>query len=303
MFAQYAHDDWRFGLGVYTPFGMSLTYNDGWFGKDHALTSKVKAIDIVPSVAYKLNDEWSVGAGVVIRHIRAQLSNTAMGGNIYSNMEGLSTDYTYQLGVMYEPTTDTRFGLSYRHKCTSTVKGSHSMIMSTRAMGFDGSISSDITLPEHVQFSAFHRLNDKIDLTASIRWTRWSQFKELAINTTNPLVPAGRTVVDESWKNTWTVAAGLDYHWTDNLTLRAGLSWDQAGVPDDEHRTARVPDSDRIITSIGVSYKYENWQFDAAYSHLFHKSAHSNHTTNGSTMYADYTNRINLIGVQVQYTF
>jgi len=305
LFGQLAYDDWRFGLGVYSPFGMGLRYNNGWFGKDHALTSKIECFDIAPSVAYKICDELSLGASLIIRHMRPNLSNTARNGGLYSNMKALGTNLTYQVGIMYEPSKDWRFGLNYRHKSTNQIHGPHTVDgITSQFAGYHarGTAWTGLTLPEHIQFSAFHRLNDSIDLTASVKWTRWSRFKVLAIHST-----VASSSVDEDWKNSWTVAGGLDYHWNKFLTLRTGVAWDQAGVPDEEHRTARIPDSDRLIGSLGFSIKYNNWQVDAAYTHVFARSSHGNHTlqtsTGPSTLVADFTDRMNLFGLQVQYTF
>ncbi|MBO4311627.1 MAG: TonB-dependent receptor [Desulfovibrionaceae bacterium] len=300
-FAQAAWEDWRFGFGVYVPYGMVTEYNEDWFGSIHALTSRVATTDFTPSVAYKLTDSFSLGASLVVRYFDAELSNDVVrGGMIRSDMRADGVNLGYKLGLMYEPVKDTRFGLSYHSKITSRIHGSHTL----SGINARGYACTSLTLPEHVQLAAFHRLTDKIDLSANVRWTHWSRFKTLDIFSDIASVEP----VQERWKNTWTVAAGLDYHWTDAFTLRGGVSWDQAGVPDSGHRTARVPDSNRILASIGMSYVWGNWQFDAAYTHMFAKCATASHSMTSSIygnteMHASYHGDYNIFGLQVQYSF
>ena len=74
FFGQYAlSKDWRIGLGVYTPFGLGTYYNKSWFGKSHALTSEITAIDINPSLAWKPFEWLSVGAGYIFERMDARL--------------------------------------------------------------------------------------------------------------------------------------------------------------------------------------------------------------------------------------
>ena len=75
-FGQYAYGDWRIGLGVYVPFGLGTYYNKSWFGKTHALTSEITAIDINPSLAWKPLEWLSIGAGYIIEHMDARLTNS-----------------------------------------------------------------------------------------------------------------------------------------------------------------------------------------------------------------------------------
>ena len=111
-------------------------------------------------------------------------------------------------------------------------------------------------LPEYYILSGYYRIGD-FGLSSSIKWTKWSYFKEL--NIYSRANPAGKKasigVVEEDWRDTWTLALGADYYYNDKMTYRAGIAFDQAGVKNAEHRTARVPDADRLILGIGASYK------------------------------------------------
>ena len=140
------------------------------------------------------------------------------------------------------------------------------------------------------------------------RWTRWSRFSKLNIWSdamSRRTSGAMRYVpeVDEDWKNVWMISGGLDYDVNNNWTVRTGLAWDEGAVKRSRTRTARVPDTNRWIASVGASYKSGPWQWDAGYSRVFMRRGLVSNPLNGTTLNAKYRMGIDLVGVSMQYTF
>ncbi|MBO7483537.1 MAG: outer membrane protein transport protein [Alphaproteobacteria bacterium] len=308
-FMQYAFaENWRAGLGLYVPFGLGTYYNKAWFGKTHALNSEIETIDINPSLAWKPFSWLSVGGGAIFERMEARLTND-IGPNGYSDMNADGWGHGWNAGVMIEPAKGTRFGVAYRSKVVQDIKGKHYLKHPNPAIGFKKGISSTkLVDPEHIQFTAYQELG-KWGLSAMARWTRWSRFNLLSIDSTalakvSPLATPSQ--VDENWRNTWTFSGGVDYHYCKNLTFRTGLAFDQGAVKNAEHRTARVPDTDRWIASVGASYMKNNWQFDLSYFHMFWHKAHVNskaNTTGDTYIKGKYETQINSVGLSVQYHF
>jgi long-chain fatty acid transport protein len=67
--------DLRLGLSVNVPFGLTTSYDANWIGRYHALKSELKVIDVTPSLAYRVNKEFSFGGAVVLRRADAKLTN------------------------------------------------------------------------------------------------------------------------------------------------------------------------------------------------------------------------------------
>jgi long-chain fatty acid transport protein len=67
--------DLKLGLSLNVPFGLTTEYDSNWIGRYHALKSDLKTIDIAPSLAYRVNDQFSVGVAFVARKADAELSN------------------------------------------------------------------------------------------------------------------------------------------------------------------------------------------------------------------------------------
>lgn len=63
-FAQEITDKFHAGIGISVPFGLATEYNRNWVGRYHAIKSELLTIDINPTVAYRLNQWLSLGAGI-----------------------------------------------------------------------------------------------------------------------------------------------------------------------------------------------------------------------------------------------
>lgn len=296
FFAQYKIDDkWHIGAGVYVPFGLGTNWKGHWFGDNEAIDSIIEDVNYNLSVAYKATNKLSLGVSIIADAMHAELTNYS-GNSAYSMMEADGFNVIWQAGLMYELNKNTRFGLSYRPKSKQDLHGDHDIAVAD----MHGRIHTRLTLPEYANASVYHKLNDKFALMGGVRWTRWSRFKTLDIVSnarTGNDVHVG--AVDEGWKDVWMLSVGADWYVNDKWTLRGGIGWDESPVKDAEHRTARIPDSSRVILSVGASYKTGNWTWDAAFSHLIMQK-HDGYRQN-----FNYRRELNtdMLSLGVQYNF
>lgn len=299
FFAQYKlNDKWHIGAGVYVPFGLGTNWKGHWFGDKEATDSIIEDVNYNLSVAYKATDKLSLGVSVIADAMHAELTNYSGIVNAYSMMEADGFNIIWQAGLMYEFSKDTRFGLSYRPKSTQDLHGDHDISVANK----QGRLHTRLVLPEYANASIYHKLNDSFAIMGGVRWTRWSRFKTLDIMSsarTGSDIHVGP--VDENWKDVWMLSAGADWYINDQWTLRGGVAWDESPVRDSNHRTARIPDSSRIILSLGATYKTGNWTWDAAFSHLImqkHDGYRPTHSFN-------YRRKLdtNMISLGVQYNF
>ena len=313
-FAQYRLNDRTvLGLGVYTPFGLATDYKNGWFGKTHAGRSEIQTVNVSPALSINVTDSVALGASVNLQHARAKLTSEVekfgqyLGGKTY--LRGHDTSLGYTLGATWEPVKNkTRLGVSYRSKVVHDLKGKNTVSDTILAsINMTNNIHTKITTPETVTLSAWQRLTDKWSVSATARWTRWSQFKDLNIYYDEPHPVTHSTVASathEHWRNTWFYSLGADYQYCKNLIFRFGGAYDQSVVKGPEYRTARIPDGRRIWTSLGFSYMKNNWQLDGGYAHLFVQDVKARHKSEGmSDFNAKYSSNANLFSLAVQYKF
>ena len=295
-------DKMKLGFAFYVPYGLGTEYDDDWYGRNHALLSEVVVYDLTSSLSYDVSSKFSVGASLSLQYMTAQLTNDSdsptppVPSLIHSEIEGESDPaVAYTLALMYKPTDSTRFGLSYRSKSDFDLNGDHVLTnnMDGSLIG-KGDAFANITLPEHVLFSAYHKIG-KFGLAAGAKWTRWSRFKNLDIYSD----VNGPNKTEENWKNTWAYSVGLDYDLSDVWVLRAGVQYDETGISSEEHRTARIPDNDRIITALGGSYKFNGGQIDMAYAHIFLDDNYADY----EGLNSNYSMGVNMLSFAVQYYF
>ncbi len=309
-FGQYKVNDrvW-IGAGAYMPFGLATKYSWGWYGATHGVKTELTVLDLAGAVAVKPTEKLSLGGAVIARYVYGNLTNrVGIAGMAPNGIPGSRNefeldgwDYGFNVGVMYEFTKDFRMGLAYKAQSSQTVHGTQT-ISGVPVPGVNGEYdaTSTMTLPDTLTLSGFWKVNDKFGLSGMVRYTQWHVFDDFIM-----VSDYMKTDIPEKWKNTWTFAAGLDYYLNDRWTLRGGLSYDPTPVRNSAYRTARIPDSDRLIMAFGFSYKYERFHIDVGYSHIFmHKSNTTNvDTRTGTAIRARYDGRGNMLGAQIQYDF
>lgn len=290
------------GVGLNVPYGMITKYDEDWAGSDHGITSKVISATVTPMFAYKVTDKLSLGAGFQMQYIRARLTNTAMNQAVKTAMKGDAFDIGYQLGAMYEFNDDTRIGLAYRSQVKHKLTGELSSAAPVPYL--NQNINARLTTPEMLSMGVYHELNDKWAVMAEYQRVFWSSFESLDIygDDTNSLISSTK----EKWRDTNFFAIGASYQIDHQWKWRLGLAYDQSAVRV-QHRTPRIPDSDRIWYSTGLNYQYnDRLTFDLAYTYIKAHKAHLDTSLTGNTgshVTAEYTNSVQLFGLSLNYKF
>ncbi len=331
------NDRLTLGLGISAPFGLATDYNDTWVGRYYALRSELKTVNLNPSIAYRLNEHLSIGAGLSAEYIKAKLSNAIDFGTLdavgffaplgltrgqlrlvpqmadgFASMEGDDWSAGFNLGLLYEKDKDTRVGVSYRsrikHTLTGTVDFSNVPAgLAATPLFKNGGISADITLPDVLSVSMAHRITPAWTVMGDVTWTHWSLFNELRVRFDNPYQPDSVTTTD--WRDSFRYSAGVAYAPGNNWTWRLGIAYDQTPVRNAQTRTPRIPDGDRIWTALGLGYKAsDRVSFDAGYAHLFVNDPAIAKTPTGEDasrggLTGSYSAHVNIVSAQATIRF
>lgn len=327
----------RVGVGVGAPFGLSTEYDSGWVGRYHAIKSEVSTLNINPSVAYKVNDKLSLGAGLNLMHVNAELSNAmdysavclsslppascaALGlatpatqsSDGHFSVEGDDWGYGFNLGILYEVTPETRIGAAYRSKVKQEVDADADFTEPAgiaipapmAAVLADSDASAAVDLPASLALSVTTKLAPKWDLMANVTWTQWSSFDELRIEFDNPL--KADSVQPENWDDTYMFSVGFNYRHSADWTFRGGIAYDQTPIPDTESRTPRIPGNDRKWIAGGFTYSASpTLTLDFALAHLFVSDTDidARDESFGHQLTGTYESDVNIISAQANWTF
>lgn len=265
------NDRINFGLSVATPFGLKTDYQPDWIGRFQGVTSDIKSVNINPSISYKMNKQWSIGAGVSAQKLDAKLSSTSILGAGVESLTTISGDgwgYGFNLGVMGQVTPATRMGVAYRSAIEQDLEG-NIVLDNPIAAGQNSELVSKIRLPSSLSISSVTELNPKWQLLADATWTEWTTIQKLQFDRVNAGAGAAPIPVqDYEWKNSWRFAVGGIYKYSDTINLKAGVAYDMTPVPD-ERRKVRLPDEDRITLAVGSQYKFDKaTTFDVAFQYV-----------------------------------
>lgn len=317
-------DSVKAGIGINVPFGLATKYNSDWVGRYQAVESKIATININPTVAAKLNDNFSVGVGLNVQYAEAKLSN-AIDFGLIGRSVGLSTqpqqadglvkitgsDWSvgYNLGMMYEPSKTTRIGLSYRSPITQNLRGNadftvpqSAKALTARGQFTDTGASAVLNLPDTLSLAVYQELNPRLSVVGDVTWTNWSRFQELRVKFDNAAQP--ERVQPQNWEDTYRVGVGVNYAVNDALTLRTGVTYDPSPVRE-EFTTARLPGGDRTLLGFGASYRpSKSLSLDVGYTHIFFDDSPINQSsTTDGTLKGKFESSADILGVQLNWQF
>jgi long-chain fatty acid transport protein len=334
-YATQINQDMSFGIGVNAPFGLKSNYEPTWVGRYQATLSELKSVNINPTMAWKVSDTVSIGAGLNLQYFEAELSKNIDFGSIcfgalgaaapavcgptgflpqsrdgQARLTGNDWGYGWNVGAMFDLTKDTRLGVAYRSSIEHVVKGA---VAYTIPAGLPGpiaaspsftntSVSTTIKTPEFLEVSVVSKIDSKLTLMGDVTWNGWSRLQELRVNFDNG---APSSVVPEHWKDSWRFSVGANYQFSEYFKLRTGIAYEQSGI-DDALRTATLPDSDRTWLAVGGNYRLSNGNsIDFAYAHGLIKNSTINHSEPpvGGTIVGGYNSKVDIFSVQWVHRF
>ena len=262
----------KYGLAITAPFGLRTEYDPTWVGRYHVIEAGVTVIDINPSIAYRINDNLSIGAGLSAQYIETELSEAIYTGGVdgLAKIQGDNWGYGYNIGLMYAFDGGAKVSFSYRssieHELDGTLKSSKlTGPLSANNVSVDA--ETDIDLPETISINTSIPVTHDLTLLATAAQTRWSRFKEVRITLDGNLPDK---VITANWQDTWHFSLGSQLRLGQRWMLRAGFLWDQSPVSNRSNALPHIPDSDRFGIHIGASYIpiSSPWRFDIAYAHI-----------------------------------
>lgn len=316
-----SNDDFWLGVALTAPFGLSLDYDDDWFGRYDSIKNKLNTIDLAPSFAYKFNDSWSIGAGINIQYADAKLGNALPNPFIpggptvatdgYAEVDGDDWDLGFNVGLLYRSNA-TQIGLHYRSGMSHKLGGKTEISGLTgpleAANGISGS-TTGLDLPAIASLALTYDLTESWKVLAELNWFDWSAFDEIRIEFDNGTPD---NVRPQGYKDTLTGGIGLEYALNPKWTLRSGIQFDESPAVD-EYRNTSIPDSDQVWFGLGASYRSsDRLTIDLGYVHSNFDSANINLTSTffagtpvaGTVNTVARTNvKVNVFSFDIRYRF
>ena len=252
-------------------------------------------------------------------------------GTVNGEVDADSWAWGFNIGLMWTPVENLRFGLSYRSKINHNADGeftlsdadvdmnvandliSQGLLTPELLAGMQALVnnpqaaSATISTPAWLMATAAWDVNHLLSLYATFRWTDWSSFDTHDIKSPVALASQGGVkTVEKHWQDTYLFSVGADLRFTNWWTFRAGIGYETSPVDDPSYRTAIIPDADRWWFALGSSFQAtKNMQVDVSAAWLHGTGERDLYTEEGGNVKAGRFENLDayLFGVQLVYKF
>ena len=259
-------DQLHFGLGVNNPYGLGTEWPEDWAGKFISTKIDLKSFFISPTLAYKVNDQLSIGAGysyvtgdVTIKRVVSD----PLDPHANVTIDLTSTGGGFSAGAIYKHSKELSVGASYR----SSVK-----LDATGTANFDparpiypiGDASASLELPATAFVGVACTPMANLELEGDYQYVGWSSYKELVVTFAKD---NSQSVSPKNYRNTYILRFGGEYTMND-VQIRAGVLLDRSPVTG-KYVEPLLPDANRTGWNLGLGYKItESINVDLAYMFL-----------------------------------
>ncbi|WP_429120707.1 outer membrane protein transport protein [Aeromonas allosaccharophila] len=259
-FIQPLNDQWAWGIGLFSNYGLSTEYSKTFSAGVGAGDTELVTFNINPNIAYRINEHFSVGAGINAVYGAAELNRfagytgTALPKDTnVAHLKGDTWGFGWNVGTLYEVNENHRFALTYRSQVDMSFDGDFQGSTSGNKI-VDGNLKLD--LPAQAEFAGYHRLNQQFAVHYSVNWTDWSAFQELKATSSGCNTPGQPGVClnkPEKFKDSTRYSIGGTWYINPAWEARLGFAYDNSPI-EAEYRSLSIPDSDRVWYSAGATY-------------------------------------------------
>jgi long-chain fatty acid transport protein len=311
-------NDFTAGFSITAPLGGGVDYGDNFVGRYQATRSVLTGLGISTSAGYKINDQWSIGAGITAIYtnldsdiaIRQQNGALPDGKMSINQIDGWSPQGYF--GVTWQPTEKVFFGMIYRTKSDVELDGELSIKgvqgpppVNTILSSLDD-IEMDLTYAQLISVGMRYQANENLSLVMDFDWEDWSQLGKERIEISSNLLGSTVQHADFKWKDTYHVGAAFIYKLDDDSFFSSGMGYDSSPV-DDKNRTFILPMDEQF--KIGMAYAKQptegsNFAYSLGGSWIWFGDGKVDQTAQGVRSKGEFeTNYAVFLGATFKYTF
>ncbi|CAH8199197.1 outer membrane protein transport protein [Vibrio aestuarianus] len=309
------NDKFAWGVNAYSNFGTKTEFSDSYPASEYGGLTDVKSINFGLAGSYRINEQWSIGAGLDLiygqgtmkRYASAKLAaglSQKLPITIPAGTALLDVDKAdgwavgFNLGTVYELDENNRFGLAYHYSPEFEAKDDYGQKIV-------------LPLPDIAEFSGFHKIKDtKFAVHYSVQWIGWSAFDQIDFKNLDAsqspiaaILAGGGTYGKEyQWQDGWHYAIGGTYYLNNDWTVRAGYMYDTSAQ--DSLTSVSVPDSDRQWLSAGFTYNIDTASnIDFGFTYLLGDDVSVKEDSAGTVLTATTHADAILVGLQYSRSF
>ena len=266
-----------FALGVYVPAGLGAQWPGadlGAFSGGQAFDweSRIGVIAISPSVAYQINEKFSVGLSANIYYAMFDLSKPNMADlnqdgipetPVQYKEESTGLGYGVTLGLKYDVTKQLVVAATFRTATSVGMDGTADITVPGMGNILNTEFTRDVTWPMWIGAGLAYKVNKCLTVALDAQYSNWSALDKFVADYEK--IPDGEFKLD--WKDAVQIRLGGEYLLTPKAALRLGYYYDPAPAPD-ETLNILFPSSTNHVVTAGFGYSFGKYSIDAAAEYL-----------------------------------
>lgn len=245
-----------FGLGIYSPFGLRMSWPEDAPFATGGYDGKLTYITANPVIAVKLPPSLSLAIGPTINYSELELTQRVgiLPGD-YFRFRGDDYGFGFNAGIRWTPYEEWAFGLTYRSKVDVNYEGNAAIRPSPPLPGKFKS-SAPLEFPQVIAGGVSFRPTTNWNVEVNVDWTDWSSVETLSI----------RGVPDQTlnWKSSFFYQVGATRQLPHGFFASAGYFFSERSTSE-RYFIPTVPDTDLHVGSVGLGHKGRHVRWAAAF--------------------------------------
>jgi long-chain fatty acid transport protein len=295
-------DHLSIGIGVFTPFGLTVPWPSSWVGKSVVTEADLATYDFNPTVAYRIGP-LRIGAGLQLVRATVDLKRkidtpSEVSAELGADTWGAGFNVGAQLEVIARYLS---LGIAYRSAVALSFTGNvhfDDVPPPFQATLRDQLATTSLTSPDVLQMGLASRPVRSLVFDFDLVWYGWSKFHALDVNYPNDASGTLSTSEPKNWRNTVNAHLGGELKVSEAWRLRAGAEYDPSPSPSST-LLPDVPDANRLNLAVGVGYTHPSgFGLDLGYQLLV---LFSKTSTVAPPLAGTYGGEGNVIGISVGY--
>ena len=296
------------GLGIYTPFGSKMQWEDDWLGQFLIREIDLKTIFFQPTVSYKLSDDFGIGLGLIYatgsfglrKGVPVQDVNLEYGEGV---LNGKASGYGFNAGMYFKASDNLTFGFDYRSAVkTSINNGTASFTVPSSLSEYFPSttFNTNIKLPSVLTLGIGYSLK-KFKFALDINQVGWKSYDSLVIDFADNTDKLADIHSARKYKDSFIIRIGAEYVLNKTLTFRMGSYFDKTPVQDG-YLTPETPDVNKIGITAGLSLRPTKFM-SIDFSFLFIEGQRRTDTNLETDFGGTYKSRALVPGIGFEFIF
>jgi long-chain fatty acid transport protein len=293
------------GVGVYTPFGSSVSWEADWAGNLLIRDISLQAIFIQPTISFNIKDVVGIGAGFIYTIGNFELNRALnYSGGASASLSGNTNNIGFNIGLFFKAGDRVTVGLDYRSEIILKVTDGDANFNVPSSLESlipaSNKFEAELPLPANLDMGISVKASDRVTIALEMNWINWSVYDTLSfkfeesgdlLNSDNP----------RRYRDSFIPRIGVEWEINEMFVFRGGFYYDKTPTNEDYFSPETVS-LDQVVYTLGLSIApVEGLSIDVSWLQLFGLQASKTYLPDNFG--GSYESMSYIPGLGVSYTF